>query len=57
MMEVLRRKNFLNKWIGWMRQVVEGDRVGIMINGQPGSYFRTYKGLRQRTLCHLCYLI
>jgi hypothetical protein len=43
MMEVLRRKNFPNKWIGWMRQVVEGGRVGIMINGQPGSYFRTYK--------------
>jgi hypothetical protein len=43
MMEVLRRKNFPNKWIGWMRQVVEGARVGIMINGQPGSYFRTYK--------------
>lgn len=47
MMEVLRRKNFLEKWVGWMKQVVEGGRVGIMINGQPRNYFRTYKGLRQ----------
>lgn len=30
-----------------MRQVIEGGRVGIMINGQPGNYFRTFKGLRQ----------
>ena len=24
-----------------------GGRVGVMINGQPRNYFRTYKGLRQ----------
>jgi hypothetical protein len=30
-----------------MRQVIEGGRVGIMINGQPRNYFRTFKGLRQ----------
>lgn len=47
MMEVLKRKNFPSKWIGWMKQVVEGGRVGIIINGQPSNYFRTYKGLRQ----------
>jgi hypothetical protein len=47
MMEVLKRKNFLDKWFGWMKQVIEGGRVGIMINGQAGSYFRTFKGLRQ----------
>jgi hypothetical protein len=47
MMEVLKRKNFLDKWVGWMKQVIEGGRVGIMINVQVGSYFRTFKGLRQ----------
>lgn len=47
MMEVLQRKNFPRKWIGWMKQVTEGGRVGIMINGQPDNYLRTYKGLRQ----------
>lgn len=30
-----------------MRQVIKGGRVSIMVNGQPGNYFRTYKGLRQ----------
>jgi hypothetical protein len=32
MIEVLTRKNFPAKWIGWMKQVIEGGRVGIMIN-------------------------
>jgi hypothetical protein len=30
-----------------MKQVIEGGRVEIMINGQPGNYFRIFKGLRQ----------
>jgi hypothetical protein len=47
MMEVLKRKNFLDKWIGWMKQVVEGGRVGILINGGPRIFFKTFKGLRQ----------
>lgn len=45
--EVLKKKNFSDKWNGWIKQVVEGGRVGINLNGQPGDYFRTYKGLRQ----------
>jgi hypothetical protein len=45
-MEVLERKKIPNKWIGWMQQVVSGGRVGINLNGEPGNYFRTYKGLR-----------
>jgi hypothetical protein len=44
---VLRKKNFPERWIGWMKQIIEGDRVGININGKPGEYFRTFKGLRQ----------
>lgn len=47
MMEVLEKKNFPVKWIGWMKQVIEGRRVGIIVIGQPGNFFRTYKGLRQ----------
>jgi hypothetical protein len=30
-----------------MKQVVCGGRVGINLNGEPGEYFGTYKGLRQ----------
>lgn len=47
MLEVLKRKNFTNKWVGWMKQVIEGGRVGILINGRPGNFFKTFKGLRQ----------
>jgi hypothetical protein len=30
-----------------MTQIIEGGKVGININGVPGDYFRTFKGLRQ----------
>jgi hypothetical protein len=52
MMEVLKKKNFLEKWPDWMHQIIEGDRVGININGDPGNYFRTFKGLRLGTHYH-----
>jgi hypothetical protein len=45
--EVLERKKFPEKWIQWIKQVVNGGRVGIILNGEPGEFFGTYKGLRQ----------
>jgi hypothetical protein len=30
-----------------MKQIIEGGRVGININGEAGGFFRTHKGLRQ----------
>jgi hypothetical protein len=47
MMEVLRKKNFPGKWLDWMKQIIEGGKVGININGAPGSFFSTHRGLRQ----------
>jgi hypothetical protein len=47
MLEVLRKKNFPGKWIEWTKQIVEGGKVGININGNPGSFFDTHKGLKQ----------
>jgi hypothetical protein len=47
MFEVLKKKNFPQKWLEWMKQIIEGGRVGININGEPGNFFNTYKGLRQ----------
>lgn len=47
MMEVLRKKKLPNKWMEWMKQIVEGGRVGVNINGTPGDFFNTHKGLRQ----------
>lgn len=48
--EVLKKKKFTDKWNNWIKKVVENGRVGINLNGQPGDYFRTYKGLRQGDL-------
>jgi hypothetical protein len=47
MMEVLRKKNFPGKWLDWMKQIIEGGKVGININGAPDSFFNTHRGLRQ----------
>jgi hypothetical protein len=47
MLEVLRKKNFPEKWVEWMKQIIEGGKVGININGIPGQFFNTHKGLRQ----------
>jgi hypothetical protein len=47
MMDVIRRKNFPPKWLEWMKQIIEGGKVGININGNDGHFFNTYKGLRQ----------
>jgi hypothetical protein len=45
--EGLEGKRFPEKWILWMKQVVCGGRVGINLNGEPGEYSGTHKGLRQ----------
>jgi hypothetical protein len=47
MMDVMRKKNFPEKWLTWMKQIIEGGSVGINLNGNPGNFFRTHKGLRQ----------
>jgi hypothetical protein len=47
MFEVLKKKNFPHKWLEWMKQVIEGGRLGINMNGEPGNFFNTHKGLRQ----------
>jgi hypothetical protein len=52
MMEVLRKKNFPDKWLDWMKQIIEGGKVGININGTPGSFFNTHRGLRQGVRFH-----
>jgi hypothetical protein len=33
--------------VEWMKQVIEGGKVGINLNSVPGQFFNTHKGLRQ----------
>jgi hypothetical protein len=47
MIEVLRKKNFPEKWVEWMKKIIEGGKVGVNINGEAGGFFKTHKGLRQ----------
>jgi len=45
--DVLLRKNFSEKWIDLVISAVQGGKVAVNLNGEVGSYSRSYKGLRQ----------
>lgn len=45
--DVLQRKGFCEKWIGWMKDATTKGRVAININGEVEKFFRTHKGVRQ----------
>jgi hypothetical protein len=47
LMEILARKKVPSKWREWVEQVISGGRVVIDLNGEPGNYFRSFKGLKQ----------
>ena len=44
---MLKTRNFDPGWINWIRQLVVGGSIGIMLNGEDSSYFKPGKGLRQ----------
>jgi hypothetical protein len=44
---MLEARGFDLVWINWIRQVVEGGSLGIMVNGEESAYFKPGKGLRQ----------
>lgn len=43
----MRGKGFLEKWVKWTMQTVEGGKVYVNVNRQRSPYFRTFRGLRQ----------
>jgi hypothetical protein len=45
--EVLQSRGFSEKWISWIKQLVIGGSIGIMVNGKDSPYFKPGKGLRQ----------
>jgi len=44
--DMLEARGFDPVWINWIRQVVVGGSLGIMVNGEESSYFKPGKGLR-----------
>jgi hypothetical protein len=47
LLEVLRLRGFGEKWIRWIKSIVIGGLVSVMINGEESPTFKTGKGLRQ----------
>jgi hypothetical protein len=45
--EVLSSRCFSEKWIGWIKCLVKGGSVGVILNGEESPYFKPGKGLRQ----------
>lgn len=43
--------------IGWIKQIVTGGSIGLMMSGADSSYLKTGKGLRQGDLLSLlCFI-
>ena len=47
LIQMLNLKGFPDKWCDWMMETMRGGHVGIKVNDDIGSYFKTFKGLRQ----------
>ena len=45
--EVLETRGFSTKWTQWIKQLVTGGSLGILVNGEESPYFKPGKGLRQ----------
>jgi hypothetical protein len=45
--EVLQSRGFDQTWIGWIEKIVKKGSVGVCLNGDESSFFKTGKGLRQ----------
>ena len=45
--DMLETRNFAQELISWIRQIVVGGSIGILLNGEDSSYFKTGNGLRQ----------
>jgi hypothetical protein len=45
--EVLESRGFGKIWIKWIKQIVQGGFVSVVLNGVEGNPFKTGKGLRQ----------
>jgi hypothetical protein len=47
LLEIPRLRGFVEKWIRWIKSIVIGGSVSVMVNGEGSPTFKTGKGLRQ----------
>jgi hypothetical protein len=45
--EVLSSRGFSERWVNWIKCLMKGGSVGVILNGEESSYFKPGKGLRQ----------
>jgi hypothetical protein len=45
--DLLKARNFNPTWINWVKKILTGGSVGVNLNGEESSFFKTGKGLRQ----------
>jgi hypothetical protein len=47
LLEIPKARGLGDKWIGWIRNIVIGGSVSVLVNGEESPTFKTVKGLRQ----------
>ncbi len=47
LVEVLLARGFSNKWIGWIRDLLQTSSNAVLLNGIPGEFFLCKRGIRQ----------
>ncbi|CAL8168749.1 unnamed protein product [Prunus armeniaca] len=43
----MRKLGFANKWVRLIMSLVKSVELALVINGKPGSYFKSTRGIRQ----------
>jgi hypothetical protein len=46
LLEVLEKRGFGEKWIGWIRNVLHRGSIRLTVNNTEGEFFHTRKALR-----------
>jgi len=46
LLEILSKRNFGDRWIGWIKQHLYNGSVVVQVNEKVGNFFETGKGLR-----------
>ncbi|XP_057444019.1 secreted RxLR effector protein 78-like [Lotus japonicus] len=44
---MLKRMNFGENWVRWIRGCLESSTISVLVNGSPSEEFKLEKGLRQ----------